>query len=182
MPRKKQVKETVDAKLHEHILAENRMLRTQLDNMVDRYNLVDTTQTKTACPAPFLVKESKQHIRTTSDLLRFVSELYMQGYSIIQRKNRDYGDHKNSDPFGNFRRHNLKGFLVRIDDKLARLNTFCDSGKLAVLDESVIDTIVDAANYLAIMAAFIYEQNLEPEAGIDYKASPELTYRQVVGK
>lgn len=154
----------------ENLKKENDMLRRRLDEQADNYNLANSSNTSIS--TPYLVKESKREIRTTSDLLNFVQEIFMRGYGIIQMKNRDYGDHKNSDPFGNFRRHKLKGFLVRIDDKLARLNTFCDSGKLTVLDESVIDTIIDAANYLAIMAAYIYSENIstqEKDLKFDHK-------------
>lgn len=162
MPRKKQTKER---KLSvgdwiltaENLKKENDMLRKQADLMSERYNFVNQEQTQ---PKSFLTKESQRQITATHDLQQFVTEVYSKGIEIIGRKNRDYGDHKNSDPFGNFNRHGLKGFLVRIDDKLARLNTFCDSGRLTVIDESVLDTIIDAANYLAIMAAYIYSKNL----------------------
>lgn len=166
MPRKKQNKTTI---LQEAIAerdayrTECNNLRKRLDQMSERYNMFETAGTQLAQLKSFLEKESKRQIFTTHDLQQFVTEIYSKGTDIIGRKNRDYGDHKNSDPFGNFRRHGLKGFLVRIDDKLARLNTFCDNGRLAVMDESVLDTIVDAANYLAIMAAFIYNEQISKE-------------------
>lgn len=146
----------------ESLQREVAMLRKHCDELHDKYNLTNT-QIAVEDSSKFFEHPVKKQIRTTSDLMRFVSEIYANGIVIINRKNQDYGDHKNADPFGNFRRHGLKGFLVRIDDKLARLNTFCDSGKLAVMDESVMDTIIDAANYLAIMAAFIY--SMETESG-----------------
>lgn len=165
MPRKKQIKTPIIENAKQAVIErqqeEIQTLRRRLDEQADRYNMVNTTDsTQTVEPKRFLSKESQRHIRSTFDLQQFVEEIYGKGIDIIGRKNRDYGDHKNQDPFGNFNRHGLKGFLVRIDDKLARLNTFCDNGHLTVLDESVTDTIIDAANYLAIMAAYIYSKNI----------------------
>lgn len=79
-------------------------------------------------------------------------------------KNHDYtGDAAN--PFANFERVEALGicsteigFLVRITDKVSRLATFARHGRLAVADESVRDTIVDAINYLALLSAFIESQ------------------------
>lgn len=81
--------------------------------------------------------------------------------TITKAKNADYtgvGD----DPFANFRRveslgitDTVRGFLVRMTDKLSRITSFAQKGVLEVKDESVEDTLLDLANYSLLLAAFI---------------------------
>ena len=76
-------------------------------------------------------------------------------------KNRDYaGDHGN-EPFANFTRVEAmgictteQGFLTRITDKMSRLSSFIDCGKMHVENESFNDTIVDVINYMVLLSAF----------------------------
>lgn len=105
-----------------------------------------------------------RRFRTTDELVNFQNSLALIGRTIIADKNRDYGDTANNDPFANFRRHGALGILARIDDKMARLNTYCKTGKLNVADEGVFDTIIDGINYLAILAAYLLD---EEARGID---------------
>jgi len=79
---------------------------------------------------------------------------------IAKNKNADYSH--GSDPFANFssvERLSIasaeQGFLVRMMDKMMRLNSFEKRGTLSVKDESVIDTLMDLANYCILMAGFI---------------------------
>jgi hypothetical protein len=80
---------------------------------------------------------------------------------ITRAKNADYTG-EGSDPFANFTRVEAlgitdtgRGFLVRMTDKLARITSFVQKGVLEVKDESVEDTLMDLANYCALMAAYI---------------------------
>lgn len=50
-----------------------------------------------------------------------------------------------------------KGTLIRIEDKIARLENFAKTENLLV-DESVEDTLMDLANY-AILALILYKNN-----------------------
>jgi hypothetical protein len=81
-------------------------------------------------------------------------------------KNADYtGAGVDTDPFKNFKRAPdlagvtvERGILVRLSDKLCRLSNILD-GPVAVADERVVDTIMDAINYLAILKAYLeYER------------------------
>lgn len=81
--------------------------------------------------------------------------------AITKAKNADYtgtGD----DPFANFTRVEAlgvctteQGFLTRMVDKLARINSFAQKGELQVKDESVEDTLLDLANYAILFAGYI---------------------------
>jgi uncharacterized damage-inducible protein DinB len=80
---------------------------------------------------------------------------------ISQKKNADYtGD--TTDPFANFtavERNGVatteQGFMVRMTDKMQRLASFTQNGKLEVEDEKVEDTLMDLANYCILFAAYL---------------------------
>jgi hypothetical protein len=94
---------------------------------------------------------------TRDALLKSVRQSFEKGLAIIEKKNHDYG--ANADPFKNFRSVELlglpveKGILVRMLDKLARLNNLLDH-EAYVTDESFEDTAIDLQNYAAILRAF----------------------------
>lgn len=82
-------------------------------------------------------------------------------HATTARKNADYTG-TNDDPFSNFRAvevHGIcsteQGFLVRMNDKMARITSFVQKGVLEVRDESVNDTLLDLANYCILMSAYI---------------------------
>lgn len=82
-------------------------------------------------------------------------QLTAEALKLMRVKNQDYG--ANDDPFRNFRRHGLLGMLVRLSDKLARLETFNDTGKLAVVNESVHDCVLDIINYAVLIEGWIID-------------------------
>lgn len=90
-------------------------------------------------------------------MLDNIRATYDAGISIVEKKNHDYG--ADADPFRNFRTAGIlgltveKAILVRVLDKLARVNNLLDH-EAYVKDESLEDTLIDAINYLAIMKAF----------------------------
>lgn len=66
--------------------------------------------------------------------------------ALYQRKNHDYGD-----SFAEFyAEFGLISTCMRLTDKLKRLKSFAKGQQMQVKDESVMDTLVDLANY-AIM-------------------------------
>jgi hypothetical protein len=81
--------------------------------------------------------------------------------TITAAKNADYTGEGN-DPFANFTRvetlgitDTVRGFLVRMTDKLSRITSFAQKGVLQVKDESIEDTLLDLANYCILLAGFI---------------------------
>jgi len=98
------------------------------------------------------------------DLLSFHSALTEKARSLMERKNQDYaGDSEHGiQPFANFERVEAlgicsteQGFLVRMTDKISRLSSYVQAGKLEVSDETVYDTLVDLINYSVLMAAYL---------------------------
>lgn len=76
--------------------------------------------------------------------------------TIMRKKNADYA--AEDDPLANFRRWGALGFVVRMDDKLARLSTFVKRGVFEVEDESLNDTLLDLLNYSVLLAFFVAEE------------------------
>lgn len=91
----------------------------------------------------------------------FVTEfetLCLEMIATMKRKNADYA--RGDDPFKNLRRHGTHGIVVRLDDKIARLDTLTDprfDGVAQVKDESIEDTAKDAANY-SILLIMLHRQ------------------------
>lgn len=81
---------------------------------------------------------------------------------IHSKKNQDYANSK-IDPFRNFRMSEQigipawKGSLIRMGDKFIRINNLALKGKNAVKDETIVDTLIDLANY-SIITAILYEE------------------------
>jgi hypothetical protein len=80
-------------------------------------------------------------------------------------KNHDYSGSSGKTPFSNFEvtercgvTSTEKGMLTRMLDKMMRLSTFADSGKLLVPNESVEDACLDLVNYSILLAAYIKQK------------------------
>ncbi len=95
---------------------------------------------------------------TKGELLKLHGEMSSKALVLMEKKNSDYAH--GSDPFKNFRRHGPFGILVRLSDKLARLETFVERGSFEVQDESFEDTCVDAMNYVVLLRALVLEARL----------------------
>ena len=96
------------------------------------------------------------------DLLNIHETLTRRARELMDKKNRDYAGRGGTEPFANFTRVESMGIcstelgmLVRITDKLSRLSSFAESGKLAVENESFEDTIIDVINYMVLFYAYL---------------------------
>lgn len=82
------------------------------------------------------------------------------------KKGADYGTNK--DIFANVRASEefgveaWKGAVLRANDKMQRLKSYCVNGRLQ--NEGVEDTLIDAANYFVIAIALYRQQNSIKEA------------------
>lgn len=97
---------------------------------------------------------------TKEEYMNFHKECCDKMVTITKAKNSDYTGNS-LDPFSNFSRVNAleictteQGFLVRMTDKLCRINSFVQKGFLLVKDESVEDTLLDLANYCILLAGY----------------------------
>jgi hypothetical protein len=101
---------------------------------------------------------------TRDDLFKIHEQMSKVSLEIMKKKNADYAG-GGTDPFANFRRAEALGicsteqaFLVRMTDKMSRLSTFANKGKLDVEDETVYDTLLDLINYSVLLAAYIKDK------------------------
>ena len=81
------------------------------------------------------------------------------------KKNSDYtGGKKSNDIFANFRSSEILGvnpvlgIMMRVMDKIQRIRSFTEDGKLEVSDESVYDACEDVINYMILAKAMFVEQ------------------------
>ena len=88
----------------------------------------------------------------------------------MRKKNADYAGNEGREPFANFTRvesmgicSTEQGFLVRMTDKMSRLSSFVESGKLAVENESFEDTIIDIVNYAVLMYSYLHDKNSQEQ-------------------
>lgn len=73
-----------------------------------------------------------------------------EGLELFTRKNKDYGDA--------FADYGVVGVLVRMGDKIRRLQNISNTGVTLVQDESLRDTLIDLHNYAA-MAVLLLDSN-----------------------
>jgi hypothetical protein len=91
-------------------------------------------------------------------------------WDVHQKKNTDYGA-KTTEPLSNFKRSEnlgippLGGVLVRMSDKISRIENIYKNKTTHVKDEALTDTLLDLAGYAAIAYAIIQEHS--PESGKD---------------
>jgi hypothetical protein len=96
-------------------------------------------------------------------LYRLHAILSTDSLVLLRKKNHDYAS--SDDPYRNFRTFGAMGILVRLSDKLARLQSYIENGTLLVQDESVDDTCKDIINYTVLFKGFLEE--LKNEVGND---------------
>ena len=75
-----------------------------------------------------------------------------EGLELFSKKNKDYGD-----AFANY---GTVGVLVRMGDKIQRLQSITTSGITLNKDEKLRDTLIDLHNYAA-MAIMLLDENEE---------------------
>ena len=72
-----------------------------------------------------------------------IKQIEEECFDIMYKKNRDYGD--------NISQHGEEGVIIRLYDKMCRLDNLYHKGTAEVVDESLEDTILDMRNYLTIL-------------------------------
>lgn len=108
---------------------------------------------------------------TKEEYMAYHEECCKRMIVITKQKNADYTG-ITPDPFLNFSRVESfgicsveQGFLVRMSDKLSRINSFAQKGIFEVKDESIEDTLLDLANYSLLMAGYIKSEKLKRSQG-----------------
>jgi hypothetical protein len=99
---------------------------------------------------------------------------------IHSRKNHDYAG-ATGDPLRNFKAsvgigiEPWRGALLRLQDKMMRVENFAKYGILKVTDECVEDTLVDLANY-ALLTLILYQENS------DGQTKPNVNIHEGMGR
>lgn len=89
-------------------------------------------------------------LRYMTDWLKKYDDIHNKAITIFREKNADYGDA--------FAEYGPVGVLVRIGDKIKRLQTITNNGITMVQDERMQDTLLDLHNYAA-MALMLLSSN-----------------------
>jgi len=73
-----------------------------------------------------------------------------EAFLLFQKKNKDYGDA--------FAKYGPVGVLMRMGDKISRLQSITKSGIVLVNDEKIRDTLIDLHNYSAMAVILLDEE------------------------
>lgn len=109
------------------------------------------------------VEDAPRYPKPLSDLLDTFDTVVNNCRSTMLRKNHDYTS-GSEDVLSNFRASEMfgiplgKGILLRMGDKMKRIQTFVEQGTLQVQNESARDAVEDLVNY-AILLAHSFEQD-----------------------
>jgi hypothetical protein len=115
------------------------------------------------------------------ELFKMHEDTCAAALATMRKKNHDYA--ASSDPFQNFNGSEIygiprvKGLLLRVGDKLQRINTFVEKGTLKVDNEGVNDAIEDVINYMILAKGMIVEEANKKEKAKDVEqrpATPEI--------
>lgn len=87
----------------------------------------------------------------STNALTTVQETYDELKKIYEAKNHDYGNSFNNscDRFG------IVAAVVRMNDKIERINTLYNKESSAKVSESIVDTLLDLANYAVMTAVYL---------------------------
>tara|TARA_B110000483_G_C18070236_1_gene493811 strand:- start:593 stop:874 length:282 start_codon:yes stop_codon:yes gene_type:complete len=83
----------------------------------------------------------------------------LQQMTIIQTEAKDLFSKKNKDYGDAFATYGPVGVLVRIGDKIQRLQSISKSGVTLVEDEKIRDTLIDLHNYAAMAIMLLDEKD-----------------------
>jgi len=90
---------------------------------------------------------------TASSRVSQMQLIQSEGLELFKRKNQDYGDA--------FAKYGVVGVLVRMGDKIARLQSISTTSVSLVDTESLRDTLIDLHNYSAMAIMLLDEDDLK---------------------
>lgn len=90
-----------------------------------------------------------------TDRVKQLDVIQLEARTLFQKKNSDYGDA--------FATYGPIGVLVRIGDKIQRLQSIDKKGITLVEDEKLRDTLIDLHNYAAMAIMLMDETDKKEE-------------------
>ena len=97
-----------------------------------------------------------QKIKIHKEFLDTIHKLYID-------KNRDYGDSIHD----TYVKYGMASYLVRVEDKINRVNNLTKNGLEPCVDEKLKDILLDAANYLILAAIELENDKSERVSSMD---------------
>jgi hypothetical protein len=95
--------------------------------------------------------ELSENNETTSSRVSQMQLIQSEGLELFKRKNQDYGDA--------FAKYGVIGILVRMGDKISRLQSISAKSVSLVDTESLRDTLIDLHNYSAMAIMLLDEDD-----------------------
>jgi hypothetical protein len=95
--------------------------------------------------------ELSENNETTSSRVTQMQLIQSEGLELFKRKNQDYGDA--------FAKYGVVGVLVRMGDKISRLQSISTTSVSLVDTESLRDTLIDLHNYSAMAIMLLDEDD-----------------------
>lgn len=117
-----------------------------------------------------------EHLDYVNDNVIEFAEMTYKMLELYSKKDRDYGDSFN---------HSLDedGLLVakiRLGDKISRFNSLLKRGEVLVDDESIVDTLIDIANYSVMTIMWINRNdeslNVYSDGKVVAKIDPDFQF------
>ena len=96
-----------------------------------------------------MLSETEDQVSNTPDRVSQMMTVQQEGLELFKRKNADYGDA--------FATYGTVGVLVRMGDKISRLQSITTRQVSLVDTESMRDTLIDLYNYAAMAIMLIDE-------------------------
>jgi hypothetical protein len=122
-----------------------------------------------------LMKTQRQNKMTVAELLDVHEETTKKCREVMRQKNSDYtGGSGVDDPFANFNMSSsfgidpIVGILLRIGDKMRRIQSFANDGGLRVTGETVHDACEDIVNYAILIKGMCIERSREAASRVTY--------------
>jgi hypothetical protein len=103
-----------------------------------------------------------------NDIIQILDDTTKELSATLKKKSSDYtGGEKSVDPFANFRATEVLGvdpvigIMMRIMDKIQRIRSFVNDGRLKVSNESVYDAFDDIIGYTILAKAMMIQKRQE---------------------
>lgn len=108
---------------------------------------------------------------TRDELFKLHETTCAEALITMRKKNADYAS--SNDPFQNFNGseqfgiHRVMGLVLRIGDKLQRINSFIQKSKLEVTNEGWADAIQDIINYAILAKGMLIDEQRSKDKGAE---------------
>jgi len=122
-------------------------LRLLMDDLIDNFFYTDTSDYQTT-------EDFWRLMGAVAVASGMIGKTESEVTTILINKQRDYGPE-------NIARFGIKGLIVRLHDKVARLENLLSSGRVAS-NEPIEDTFLDIVGYSAIALMWLDDQFLQP--------------------